>query len=91
MGDCIDHATVPRLRVCQAKEGLSKGACMDEHEDLPTVEMIRPTADEVSEGYRKLQMCWPTWKQTPGLLVTSEDDLGLIVSAVEYAHDDEFL
>jgi hypothetical protein len=61
---------------------------MDEDEDVPTVEIIRPTADEASEGYRKLQMCWPTWNQTPGLLVSSEDDLGLIVAAVDYAHDD---
>jgi hypothetical protein len=63
---------------------------MDEREEFPTieVEIIKPTADEVSEGFRNLQMCWPTWKDTPGLLVTSEDDLGLIVSAVEYEHDD---
>ena len=58
------------------------------HEDFPTVEIIRPTAYEVSEGYRKLQMCWPTWRQTPGLLVSSENDLGLIESAVDYAPDD---
>ena len=61
---------------------------MDTNDDLPMVEIVRPTADEVSEGYRNLQMCWPTWKQTPGLLVTSENDLGLIVSAVDYSHDD---
>jgi hypothetical protein len=61
---------------------------MDELEEFPIVEIIGPTADEVSEGLRNLQTCWSTWKDTPGLLVTSEDDLALIVSAVEYAHDD---
>ena len=61
---------------------------MDEHQEFPSVEIVRPTPDQVSEGYRNLQMCWPTWKQTPALLVTSEDDLGLIVSAVEYDCDD---
>jgi hypothetical protein len=61
---------------------------MEDDEDVPTLEIIRPTAREASEGYRKLQTFWPTWKQTPALLVSSENDLGLIVSAVEYAHDE---
>ena len=61
---------------------------MDEQEELPRVEIVWPTAEEISEGYANLQTCWPTWKANLGLLVTSEDDLGLVVSAIDYAHDD---
>jgi hypothetical protein len=62
----------------------------DELKDLPTIELefIRPTPDEISEGYQTLQKCWPKWIDTPGLLVDSEDTLGLIVSTIEYSHDD---
>jgi hypothetical protein len=46
----------------------------DELTDLPTIELefVRPTPDEISEGYQTLQKCWPTWIDTLGLLVNSE-------------------
>jgi hypothetical protein len=61
---------------------------MDEQQEFEQVELVWPTAEEVRAGYTNLQICWPTWKANLGLLVTSENDLGLVVSAIDYSHDD---
>jgi hypothetical protein len=61
---------------------------MDEQQEFEQVELVWPTAEEVKEGYANLQICWPIWKANLGFMVTSEDDLGLVVSAIDYTHDD---